>query len=104
MTARESHRSAASRPWRLLATAREPNAAALCGPRATLAVYTGGPAHAEWAAALAGAVAREVAITGVAAPHPELVLEAAAMVAKGEIELGVARDGCDPTRSRIALT
>jgi 6-hydroxycyclohex-1-ene-1-carbonyl-CoA dehydrogenase len=104
MTAREAHRTAASRPWRVLATAREPSAAALCGPRATLAVYTGGVAHAGWADALAGALAREVAITGVAAPHPELVLETAAMVAKGEIELAVARDTCDPTRSRIALT
>ena len=70
-----------NRPWRVLATAptATPRAAALCGPRATLTVRAGGP---DLPADLA---AREVTIFTVAAAHPDLVVEVAAMCAKGEI-------------------
>jgi hypothetical protein len=45
---------------------------------------------------------REVAVLGVAGPHPDLVVEAAAMCAKGEIAL---LDGtctvADPFRTQV---
>ena len=57
-------------------------AAALAGPRATLTVLAGA------AAALPGdLLGREVTVLGVAGPHPDLVVEVAAMCAKGEIDL-----------------
>ena len=73
------------RPWRVIATDDLPRAAALAGPRATLTARAG--AVADGGAALVAALAREVAILGVAGPHPDLVLEAAALVAKGELDL-----------------
>ena len=74
-----------SRPWRLIVTdaAALPRAVALVGPRATLTVLTSGATPA-----LPGEVlAREVTIIGVAGPHPDLVVEAAALCVKGEIDL-----------------
>ncbi|MGE5182367.1 MAG: alcohol dehydrogenase catalytic domain-containing protein [Acidobacteriota bacterium] len=90
-----------ARPWRVLATdaASLPAAAALAGPRATLAVLATGDVPA-----LPGALlAREVAITGVAGAHPDLIVEAAAMCAKGEIDLagGVTTDASDRTRAYV---
>ena len=82
------------RPLRVIATAANAlaAAAALAGPRATLTVLA--PAGDLPAALLA----REVTIIGVAGAHPDLVAEAAAMCAKGEIDLagGVTHDPDDP--------
>ena len=93
-----------TRPWRVIATdtASLPAAAALAGARATLTVLATGDVPA-----LPGALlAREVAITSVAGAHPDLVVEAAAMCAKGEIDLthGVTRDRADRTRALVRLT
>jgi hypothetical protein len=67
----------------VIATSELARAAALAGPRATLTVLAG----ADGAPELAAALAREVSVLGVAGPHPDLVLEAAALVAKGELDL-----------------
>ena len=57
-------------------------AAALAGPRATLT-----RARARRRALPGDLVAREVTVIGVAGPHPDLIVEAAAMCVKGEIDL-----------------
>src|SRR5205823_158663 len=68
-----------ARPWRLLATGELARAAALAGPRATLAALAdGSPLDAG------PLLAREVTLVGVAGPHPDLIVEAAAMCVKGE--------------------
>ncbi len=68
------------RPWRVIACAAHARATALAGPRATLTLLAPVPA-------LSGdAIAREVTIIGVAGAHPDLVVEAAAMCARGDIE------------------
>jgi 6-hydroxycyclohex-1-ene-1-carbonyl-CoA dehydrogenase len=89
-----------SRPWRVLATepATVAMAATLAGPRATLTVLAGD--HADVPAAL---LAREVAIVGVAGAHPDLVVEVAAMCAKGELDLagGTTTDLADRTRAHV---
>jgi D-arabinose 1-dehydrogenase-like Zn-dependent alcohol dehydrogenase len=74
-----------ARPWRLLVTdpAQLPRAAALAGPRATLTVL----ATTDAPALPADVLAREVTVIGVAGPHPDLIVEAAALCAKGEIDL-----------------
>lgn len=70
-----------TRPLRLIATGDVERAASLAGPRATLTVLAPGPA-------LAGElIDREVTVVGVAGPHPDLIVEAAAMCVKGEIDL-----------------
>jgi D-arabinose 1-dehydrogenase-like Zn-dependent alcohol dehydrogenase len=71
------------RPWRILAAspASIGLAAALAGPRATLTVL------APVASLPGQLVADEVTIIGVAGPHPDLVVEVAAMCKKGEIQL-----------------
>ena len=84
-----------ARPWRVIATS--PDAAALAaelaGPRATLTVLAP-------VATLPGALAdREVTVIAVAGAHPDLVVEVAAMCAKGDVDLaagtviGAAPDG-----------
>jgi threonine dehydrogenase-like Zn-dependent dehydrogenase len=85
-----------ARPLRILATGDHEHAAALAGPRATLTVLAPSPA-------LPGdLVAREVTIIGVAGPHPDLIVEAAAMCVKGEVDLpsGV---GDGPTLARVDM-
>lgn len=74
---------AGSRPWRVIAASPEaaPRAAALAGPRATLTLLAPVP---ELPGDL---VAREVTVIGVAGAHPDLVVEAAAMCVKREIDL-----------------
>ncbi len=74
-----------ARPWRVIATtpASAPIAATLCGPRATLTVLAREPMTLDLGAALA----REVTVIGVRAAHPDLIVEAAAMVARGEVRL-----------------
>ena len=72
-------------------------AAALAGPRATLTVLAPG------AALPAALIDREVTVIGVAGPHPDLIVEAAAMCVKGEIDLagGVTTDAADRTRAHV---
>jgi hypothetical protein len=73
-----------TRPWRLLvADARATTrASALAGPRATLTAFADGPVELD-----PTALSREVAVTGVAGAHPALVVEVAALVARGELDL-----------------
>jgi D-arabinose 1-dehydrogenase-like Zn-dependent alcohol dehydrogenase len=75
----------AGRTWRVIAAAIDDatvaRAAELAGPRATLTLL------APIAALPAELVAREVTIISVAGAHPDLVVEVAAMCAKGEIDL-----------------
>ena len=89
-----------NRPWRLIATSPQgvEVAARLAGPRATLTVLANSPTPA-----LPGELlAREVTIIGVAGPHPDLIVEAAALCVKGEIDLaGGVGDGTDPTRAHV---
>lgn len=69
------------RPWRVIACSPEvvARAASLAGPRATLTVLAPVPAIAG------DVIAREVTLIGVAGAHPDLVVEAAALCARGEI-------------------
>jgi 6-hydroxycyclohex-1-ene-1-carbonyl-CoA dehydrogenase len=90
-----------ARPWRVIATSAPAlaAAAALAGPRATLTAFAGAASPA-----LPGdMLAREVTVVGVAGPHPDLIVEAAAMCVKGEIDLagGVTTDVRDATRARV---
>jgi 6-hydroxycyclohex-1-ene-1-carbonyl-CoA dehydrogenase len=88
------------RPWRVLCAepATAATAAGLAGPRATITVIAGATPPG-----LPGdLLTREVTVLGVAGPHPDLVVEAAAMCAKGEIDL---LDGtstvADPLRTHV---
>ncbi len=72
-----------ARPWRVLSTTADAVelAAHLAGPRSTLTLLAPSPA-------LPGRlVSQEVTVIGVAAAHPDLVIEVAAMCIKGEIDL-----------------
>jgi 6-hydroxycyclohex-1-ene-1-carbonyl-CoA dehydrogenase len=91
-----------TRPLRLLATDGADAAAALAGPRATLTVLASAAVRDVPAALLAA----EVTIIGVAGPHPDLIVEAAALCARGEIDLagGVTTDPADRTRALIAIS
>ena len=89
-----------ARPWRVIAASPDATAraAALAGVRSTLVLLAPAPA-------LPGdLVAREVTVVGVAGAHPDLVVEAAAMCVKGEIDLaaGTVSSSGDPTRSFVA--
>ncbi len=90
-----------AKPWRILATtpAAAARAAALTGPRSTLTVV--GPV-----ATLPGdLVEREVMMIGVARAHPDLIVEAAALCVKGDIDLaaGTSFTAEDPTRSYVEV-
>ncbi len=69
------------RPWRIVAAGAPELAASLAGPRATLTLL------APIAALPGQLIADEVTVIGVAGPHPDLVVEAAAMCVKGEVTL-----------------
>jgi 6-hydroxycyclohex-1-ene-1-carbonyl-CoA dehydrogenase len=86
-----------TKPWRVFACADHVRAYALANARATLTVLAPAPPLP------AELVAREVTIIGVAGAHPDLVVEAAAMCVKREIDLpgGVTTDAGDPTRTRV---
>jgi D-arabinose 1-dehydrogenase-like Zn-dependent alcohol dehydrogenase len=91
----------ARRPWRVIATSADsvPVAAGLAGPRATLTVLAP-------IASLPGELAtREVTVITVAGAHPDLVVEAAAMCVKGEIDLanGTAREASADHRAIVEL-
>ena len=101
VTAAIAAQGVGARPWRVIATEAEavPRAAALAGPRATLTALVA----ADAPAVPGDLLAREVTVIGVAGPHPDLVVEAAAMCVKGEIDLeGGVGDG-DPTRAIVQL-
>ena len=87
-----------AKPWSVIATGELEQAAALAGPRATLTVL------APVARLPGEVVAREVTVIGVANAHPDLVVEAAAMCVKREIDLvaGTTTEPGDPTRSRVS--
>jgi threonine dehydrogenase-like Zn-dependent dehydrogenase len=91
-----------TRPWRVICADPAAIAAAvqLAGPRATLTVLAG-----RSPPPIAGdALAREVAIFGVAGPHPDLVVEAAALCRKAEVDLadGTTRTAGDPLRTHVS--
>jgi 6-hydroxycyclohex-1-ene-1-carbonyl-CoA dehydrogenase len=101
VTAALAAQSLGTRPWRVLCGAPAAAAAAieLAGPRATLTLLATAPLRP-----IAGdALAREVTIIGVAGAHPDLVVEAAAMCVKCEIDLvgGTAGDAADPLRTQV---
>lgn len=82
--------AAASRPWRLLATDESalPLAASLAGPRATVTVIAPSPVAGAWLGALETHLwQNEVTIISVTNPSPELTLETAALVTRGQLEL-----------------
>jgi D-arabinose 1-dehydrogenase-like Zn-dependent alcohol dehydrogenase len=90
----------AGKPWRVFALdpAALPIAVELAGPRSTLTVLAAGALPAISASALA----REVAILGVAGAHPDLVVEAAALCARGEIDLVAGTTTiADPLRTHV---
>jgi threonine dehydrogenase-like Zn-dependent dehydrogenase len=112
LSAALDQRDQGARPWRVICV--DPRAAAaaaaLAGPRATLTVFTGHPSTSSTlalpaVAALPGdALAREVTVIGVAGAHPDLVVEAAAMCAKGEVDLaGGASLAPDPLRTHVRV-
>jgi 6-hydroxycyclohex-1-ene-1-carbonyl-CoA dehydrogenase len=90
----------ATRPWRVICADPEATAAAaeLAGPRATLTVLAGAAPRP-----LPGdLLAREVGIVAVAGPHPDLVVEVAAMCVKREIDLVTGTSVTpDPLRTHI---
>jgi len=76
--------SLGTRPWRVICGDGSHAAAAeLAGPRATLTLLAS-PATSPIASDV---LAREVTIIGVAGAHPDLVVEAAAMCVRGDIDL-----------------
>jgi len=102
VTAAIAAQGVGARPWRVIAT--EPaalhRAAMLAGPRATLTAF----AERDAPALPGELVTREVTLIGVAGPHPDLIVEAAAMCVKGEIDLvgGVTTTAGDSTRALVA--
>lgn len=104
VTAAVAAQGLGARPWRVIATSssRLEQAATLAGPRATLTVL----ANASTPALPGDVLAREVTVIGVAGPHPDLIVEAAAMCVKGEIDLAAGvrvGSSSDPTHA-VVLT
>jgi threonine dehydrogenase-like Zn-dependent dehydrogenase len=89
-----------AKPWSVIATGDLDRAATLAGPRATLTVL------APVTALPGELVQREVTVIAVADAHPDLVVEAAAMCVKGEIDLaaGTTTTAGDPTRSLVSAS
>ena len=93
--------SLGTRPWRLLCG--DPPAAVaaleLAGPRATLTLLAGTAPQPIAGAALT----REVSIVGVAGAHPDLVVEAAALCVRGEIDLasGTTQSAADAMKTQV---
>jgi len=75
----------ATKPWRVIAASPTAitEAAALCGPRSTLTVLARDTSQVIPAATLA----LEVTVIPVAGAHPDLIVEAAALVIRGAVEL-----------------
>lgn len=92
-----------ARPWRLIATTPDGAAlaAALAGPRATLTVLA--PPGQE--VTLPGdLLAREVLTIGVAGAHPDLVVECAALCAKGALDLAASTSPTPTDDHRSVVT
>jgi D-arabinose 1-dehydrogenase-like Zn-dependent alcohol dehydrogenase len=88
-----------AKPWAVIAVDDIAQAAQLAGPRATLSVLApNAPGTLPF-----DLVAREVTIISVANAHPDLIVEAAAMCVKREIDLegGVTTTPGDPTRAFV---
>lgn len=99
-----AQRDQGQRPWRVICV--DPRAvataAALAGPRATLTVFAGAAGAGQMPAIPGDALGREVTVVGVAAPHPDLVVEAAAMCARGDVDLvGGTSLAPDPLRTHV---
>jgi D-arabinose 1-dehydrogenase-like Zn-dependent alcohol dehydrogenase len=93
--------SLGTKPWRVLCADPAATAAAvdLAGPRSTLTLLADAASHP-----IAGeAIQREVTIIGVAGAHPDLVVEAAAMCVKRDIDLvaGTSGDATDRLRTHV---
>jgi hypothetical protein len=101
LTAAFAAQSLGTKPWRVMCSDPTAVAAAvaLAGPRAVLTLLAA-PIPPDLAC---DALAREVTIIGVAGAHPDLVVEAAAMCVKGEIDLagGVTNVPGDPLRTHV---
>ena len=95
--------SLGTKPWRLICgdPAAISDAIELAGPRSTLTLL----ATAALPPIAGEVLAREVTILGVAGAHPDLVVEAAAMCVKGEIDLagGTTLDTTDPLRTHVRV-
>jgi 6-hydroxycyclohex-1-ene-1-carbonyl-CoA dehydrogenase len=93
--------SVGTKPWRVICgdPAATAAAVALAGPRATLTLL----AAAAAPPIASDVLAREVTIIGVAGAHPDLVVEAAAMCTKGDIDLtgGTTAAADDPLRTHV---
>ena len=93
--------SLGTKPWRVICgdAAATASAVDLAGPRATLTLLAA-PALAPIAGDV---IAREVTVIGVAGAHPDLVVETAAMCAKGEIDLagGTTQAVAEPFRTPV---
>jgi D-arabinose 1-dehydrogenase-like Zn-dependent alcohol dehydrogenase len=101
LTAAFAAQSLGTKPWRVICgdPAAAPAAVELAGPRSTLTLLAAATPHP-----ISGEViAREVTLIGVAGAHPDLVVEAAAMCVKGEIDLagGTTADAADPRRTHV---
>lgn len=82
------------RPWRVFATSAAPESVAvadqLAGPGATLALLSPGGQVAP--RDLASLASRECLVVGLAAAHPDLLPEVAALAVRGDLDLGAAAD------------
>jgi D-arabinose 1-dehydrogenase-like Zn-dependent alcohol dehydrogenase len=89
---------ASTRPWRILALDAR-RGFDLAGPRTSLTV---GPVESIDP----GMVGNEVTLVGIAREHPDLIVEAAAMCAKGEVDLlgSTTIEPGDPTRSHVVAS
>jgi threonine dehydrogenase-like Zn-dependent dehydrogenase len=101
VTAAIAAQGTGARPWRVIATTPEaaPLAAELAGARSTLTVLAPVPALPGRLASL------EVTIITVAGAHPDLVVEAAAMCVKREVDLGdgTSTSGNDEMRAIVSV-
>jgi D-arabinose 1-dehydrogenase-like Zn-dependent alcohol dehydrogenase len=93
--------SLGTRPWRVLCASplATHDAATLAGPRAVLTLLAPAPAIPG------DVIARELTIIGVGGAHPDLVVEAAAMCVKGEIDLEAGTSlTAEPLRTHVRLS
>ena len=91
------------RPWRVIATSGESAdlACQLAYKRGTLTLLPTALKGLE----IGIAAEREVTVIGVAREHPDLIVEAAAMCAKGEVDLvgGTTTTAAHPTLSQVVV-
>jgi threonine dehydrogenase-like Zn-dependent dehydrogenase len=103
LTAALDAQSFGTKPWRVICgdPLAIPGAVELAGPRSTLTLL----ATAALPPIAGEVIAREVTILGVAGAHPDLVVEAAAMCVKGELDLagGTTTAADDPLRTQVRV-